>query len=68
MKQRVVDVAVRWCRIVFGVLGTILLIAIVGSAGRPEMTMATTDEPRGWLVIEGGSSQYIQWSRRSFES
>jgi cyanophycinase len=56
MKQRVVDAAVRWSRSVFGVLATILLIAISGCAHRPEMAaVATTDQPRGWLVIEGGS-------------
>jgi cyanophycinase len=56
MKQRVVDVAVRWSRGLFGVLTAILLIAISGGARRLEMAaMATTDEPRGWLLIEGGS-------------
>jgi cyanophycinase len=55
MKQHVVDVT-AWNRSAFGVLSTILLIVISGSARQPEMaTMATTGEPRGWLVIEGGS-------------
>ncbi len=56
MSQRVVDVAMRWSRSVCGVLGAILLIAIPGSARQPETAaMAATEEPRGWLVIEGGS-------------
>jgi cyanophycinase len=56
MEQRAVDVAVRWSRSVCGVFAAILLINILGCALLPEMTaMAATDEPRGWLVIEGGS-------------
>lgn len=56
MKQRVVDMAARWSRSVRGVLAAILLIGISGCALRPEMAaMGGTEEPRGWLVIEGGS-------------
>jgi cyanophycinase len=56
MKQRVLDVALRRSRSVFGVLAAILLIGISGAARQPEMAaMTSTAEPRGWLVIEGGS-------------
>jgi cyanophycinase len=56
MKQQVGVMATRWSRSAGGVLGAILLIGISASARRPEMAaMGGTEEPRGWLVIEGGS-------------
>src|SRR5919197_2762629 len=56
MKQPAIDVAVRWSRSVFGVIAAILLMVMSGCARRSHMgAIAATDEPRGWLVIEGGS-------------
>lgn len=47
---------VRWSGSVVGVLAAILSIAISVDARRSEMAAPEqTDEPRGWLVIEGGS-------------
>jgi len=55
MKQRVVEVG-HWSTRVSGVLAGILLISISGWAPRPQVaSIAPADEPRGWLVIEGGS-------------
>jgi cyanophycinase len=57
MEQRVVDdAAVCWRKNVFGLLATILLIVIFAYVrGSDIAATGTTDEPRGWLVIEGGS-------------
>ena len=57
MEQRVAR-AVRWGTTVSGVLAGILLMSISGWAHRPQVaSIAPADEPRGWLVIEGGSCQ-----------
>jgi cyanophycinase len=57
MKQEFVDVAFRWSRSLCDVLlPALLLVALSGCAHRPEIAaVSTSDEPRGWLVIEGGS-------------
>jgi type IV pilus biogenesis protein CpaD/CtpE len=56
MNERVLSVFVSWTKISLGVVAAVLVIAVSGCTHRPEMaTMAKTDEPRGWLVIEGGS-------------
>jgi cyanophycinase len=56
MKRRSLDVASRSIRSVLGVLGAILFVGISDGARRPAIAPSViTDEPRGWLVIEGGS-------------
>ena len=56
MKRRSLGVASRSSRSVLGVLGAILFVGISDCARRPAIApSAITDEPRGWLVIEGGS-------------
>jgi cyanophycinase len=56
MKERLADFAARWSRSVCLVLAATLLIGMSGYARRPETAaIGATQEPRGWLVIEGGS-------------
>ena len=56
MNERLLAVAVSCSKTSLSVLAAVLVIAVSGSAHRPEMAAtAKTDEPRGWLVIEGGS-------------
>ena len=55
MKRRVAR-AQRWGTAVSGVLAGILLMSLPSWAHRPQVASITpADEPRGWLVIEGGS-------------
>jgi cyanophycinase len=55
MERQRADVAGRWSRSVLGVLAGILLVPTSGGAQRPDAPAIAIEEPRGWLVIEGGS-------------
>jgi cyanophycinase len=56
MKEWSGDFAARWNRNVFLVFAAMLLIDVSGYARRPETAaIVAAQEPRGWLVVEGGS-------------